>query len=104
MSPGCAVFLSSADIVREHHFILALPVLLARLRHWIGRMPRGAAEWVAERIRPAIAFIAAMATPTFGFASLPHEVYFPRVQGSGLRIMHGLALRDLLPGDPEDLI
>jgi len=67
-------------------------------------MPRGAENWVAERILPGITFISVMATPTCGFASLAHEVYFPRVQGGGMRILNGFALRDLLPRDPEDVI
>ena len=95
---GCAAFLLSANLVWEHYFILIVPLLLATLCTGIGRVPENAGQWVVERILPGLAGLGLLATPTLSLVQLPHEIYFPVVQGGGALISYGLGLRLLSLG------
>ena len=90
---GCSIFLLSANLVWEHYFILTVPLLLSTLCTGIARVPEGAGQWVVERILPGLALLGLMATLTVSLAPLPHEIYFPVVQGGGTLILYGLGLR-----------
>ncbi len=92
---GCVAFLLSANLVWEHYFILTIPLLLTCLRPGIQRVPENARQWIIERVLPGFAIVALMATPTQSLSSLPHEIYFPIVQGLGTLILYGLALHQL---------
>ena len=100
---GCTAFLLSANLVWEHYFILAIPLMLSTLSRGIGHVPETPGQWMVERILPALALLGLMATPTLSLAQLPHEIYFPLVQGGGALILYGLGLRLLaLDGRPEN--
>lgn len=90
---GCSAFLLSANLVWEHYFILTIPLLLATLAAGIEQAPETPGQWMVERILPALALLGLMATPTLSLAELPHEIYFPVVQGGGTLILYGLGLR-----------
>lgn len=90
---GCIAFLLSATLVWEHYFILSVPLLLATLCPGIANAPESPGQWLLERILPGLALVGLMATPTLSVAQLPHEIYFPIVQGSGALILYGLGLR-----------
>ena len=96
LGAGCAVFLLSANLVWEHYFILSVPLLLSTLCRALSSTSRTARERLLDRTLPGIAFLGLMATPTFALSSLPHEVYFPLMQGGGTLILYGLAVRQLL--------
>jgi len=89
---GCVIALMSATLVWEHYFLLALPLLIVTSSN-AGKVATGdAIGWLRFRILPAIAFLALLATPTHGIAGLPHETYFPLVQGSALVLLYGLGV------------
>jgi hypothetical protein len=98
---GCVAFLLSANLVWEHYFILAIPLLLSCLRPGVQRVPLDPRQWILERVLPGVALFALMATPTQSLSSLPHEIYFPIVQGMGALILYGLALHQLYVGPEE---
>jgi hypothetical protein len=95
---GCVIFLLSANLVWEHYYVLAIPLLLWCLRPGIERIPENPQQWVLERVLPGVALVALMATPTQTLSSLPHQTYFPVVQGLGTLILYGLALHRLILG------
>lgn len=95
---GCVAFVLSANLVWEHYFILTIPLLLSCLRPGIQRIPEDARQWIIERVLPGLALVALMATPTQSLSPLPHETYFPIVQGLGTLILYGLALHQLFLG------
>jgi hypothetical protein len=93
---GCVVYLATATLVWEHYFLLALPLAIALGGHAVAVREPDAAGWVRLRVLPALAFLGLLATPTYGIAGLPHEIYFPLVQGSALVIFYILGVWSLL--------
>jgi len=95
---GCVAFLLSANLVWEHYFILTIPLLLFCLRPGIERIPEDARQWMMERVLPGVALVALMATPTQSILAIPHEIYFPVLQGLGTLLLYALALQQLFAG------
>ena len=92
---GCVVFLLTANLVWEHYMLLAIPLLISVLRDASTKQASGWRGWLSLRILPGAALLGVLATPTFGIAGLPHEVYFPVVQGSALMVLYGLGIAQL---------
>ncbi len=92
---GCAIFLTSASLVWEHYFVLALPLVVAVLHRATARETSDAGGWLFARILPGIALLGIVATPTFGISGLPHEVYFPIVQGGATLLLYALGIMQL---------
>ncbi len=93
---GCVVYLATATLVWEHYFLLALPIAIALGGHGLVVHEVDAFGWLRLRVLPALAFLGLLATPTYGIAGLPHEIYFPLVQGSALVIFYILGVWSLL--------
>ena len=102
-------FLLSANLVWEHYFVLALPLLLAVLKRRFQRATTPQ-QWITEWILPSVALLGLFATPLLVPPSLPHDVYYPAMQGGGALIRFGLAVGALgagrgraeVPADPPN--
>ncbi|MFT5444576.1 MAG: hypothetical protein ACI8W3_003633 [Myxococcota bacterium] len=98
---GCSVYLLSANLVWEHYFILTIPLLLVALLPGVLHRPETPGQWIALRIVPGLALVGLMATPTYALVGLPHEVYFPLVQGGGTLILFVLGVHHIFSSTDE---
>ncbi len=89
---GCVIALMSATLVWEHYFLLAFPLGLAVAGNAFAGKRMDVVAWLRFRILPAVAFLGLLATPAYGISGLPHETYFPLVQGSALVILYALGV------------
>ena len=101
---GCGAFILSANLVWEHYYILAIPLLLLALQPGVARRPEGIAQWSFERVLPGIALLGLMATPTYALIGLPHEIYFPLVQGSSVLVLYSLVLARMFSHREEEAL
>ncbi len=92
---GCLIFVLTANLVWEHYFILAAPLLVAAWVPGLSSASSGAGARLLHRTLPGLALVGLLATPTFEISGLSHDIYFPLVQGGGTVILYGLAIRRL---------